>query len=92
VGDESLGPGTGRKRHPIFFKLGGVVHCEYESRALLNEAIEKLPARHRQVVDLYFFAGYRLRAVAPSLSVGKQRIAQLRDDAVEIVRDEVVSS
>jgi RNA polymerase sigma factor for flagellar operon FliA len=68
------------------------VYCEYESRALLQDAIEKLPLRHRLVVNLYFFSGYRLKTVAQKLSVSKQRVAQLRDDALEIVRDEVRSA
>ena len=70
----------------------GRVLCEHESRVLLREAIEKLPVRHREVVELYYYSGYRLRAVAQKLSVTKQRIAQLRDDALAIVRDEVVSA
>ncbi len=68
------------------------LYCEHEARAILRAALQKLPVRHRQVVELYFFSGYRLKAVARELSVTKQRIAQLRDRALEIVREEMISA
>jgi RNA polymerase sigma factor for flagellar operon FliA len=68
------------------------VYNAFESRATLYEAIAKLPPRHRQIVSLYYFAGYRLQAVARELSVTKQRIAQLRDAALERVREDLVSA
>ena len=67
-------------------------YAEYESRCRLRAALDRLPARHRQVVDLYYFSGYRLKAVAQRLSVTKQRIAQIRNDAVKLVRQEVLAS
>jgi RNA polymerase sigma factor for flagellar operon FliA len=68
------------------------VVCVRETQGSVRSAIRRLPARHRDVLGLYYARGYRLADVARRFSLTKQRVAQLRDRALETVRKKVAAS
>ena len=66
--------------------------CASETRSSVRVALGRLPHRHRELLGLYYAGGFRLADVARRMSVSKQRVAQLRDRALERVREEVFVS
>ncbi|MBD5655894.1 MAG: sigma-70 family RNA polymerase sigma factor [Candidatus Eremiobacteraeota bacterium] len=66
--------------------------CAHETEVSVRRALDRLPERHRELLGLYYGAGFRLEALANRLSLTKQRVAQLRDHALAKLRREVVAS
>jgi RNA polymerase sigma factor for flagellar operon FliA len=66
--------------------------CARETHGTVRSALRGLPARHRELLGLYYARGYRLADVARQFSLTKQRVAQLRDRALATVRDAVAAS
>lgn len=57
-----------------------------ESKQAVRGAIEKLPPRLRQVVDLYYREGRTLRDIGNMLGVTESRVSQLQSEAVQRLR------
>jgi RNA polymerase sigma factor for flagellar operon FliA len=68
------------------------VVCARETERSITLALDRLPARHRELLGMYYARGIRLAEVAERLSLTKQRVAQLRDVALASVREEVLAS
>jgi RNA polymerase sigma factor for flagellar operon FliA len=61
----------------------------------LKRAVESLPERERRIVDMHYFQGVQLKAIAVALGVSEPRISQLHARATKILRtwlDELESS
>lgn len=58
-----------------------------ELRSYLHDAIDLLPARHREVIAGYFLDGRASDEIAASLGVTASRVSQLRTEALEMLRD-----
>ena len=61
-----------------------------EMRAKIAEAIEKLPARQRQVLWLYYFEEMSLRAIGNLLGVTESRICQIHSEATKALRRQLL--
>jgi RNA polymerase sigma factor for flagellar operon FliA len=58
-------------------------HMEYEdTKALLAEAIDKLPERERLVISLYYFDSLTLKEIGVVLELSESRISQLHTKAI----------
>lgn len=57
-----------------------------ELKAAIKRAIEKLPPKHRLVMELRFFEGKRGNDVAEELGVTPSRVSHMIQDAIEKVR------
>lgn len=57
-----------------------------ELKAALKQAIEKLPPKHRKVIELRFYEGRRGNDVAAELGVTPSRVSHMIQDAIEKVR------
>jgi RNA polymerase sigma factor for flagellar operon FliA len=56
------------------------------ARQALAKAVESLPERERQIVDLHYFQGVQFKAIAVQLGVSEPRISQLHSRATKILR------
>jgi RNA polymerase sigma factor for flagellar operon FliA len=65
--------------------------CAVETRAAVRKALGRLPARHRELLGLYY-GGLRLEDLDQRFTLTKQRVAQLRDHALKTVRRQVAAS
>lgn len=57
-----------------------------ELKEAIKRAIDKLPAKHKQVLELRFYQGKRGNDIATSLGVTPSRISHMIQDAIEKVR------
>lgn len=57
-----------------------------ERRKLLARAIDKLPARERQVIALYFLEELNMKEIGEVLGVSESRVSQLRTQAIVRLR------
>lgn len=57
-----------------------------EMLGTLTEAIEKLPALQRKVVEQYYLDGQMLQTIAAELGVTEARVSQIRAEAVNAMR------
>lgn len=58
-------------------------NLEYEeTKAVLAEAIEKLPDREKMVVSLYYYDGLTLKEIGEVLGVSESRISQMHSKAI----------
>ncbi len=57
-----------------------------ELKEAVKKAIDKLPAKHKQVLELRFYQGKRGNDIATSLGVTPSRISHMIQDAIEKVR------
>ncbi len=55
-------------------------------QALLAGAVQRLGERERSVVEMYYFDGMNLAAIADRLKVTEGRICQIRGDAIDRLR------
>ena len=55
---------------------------ERERRARLAKAVDKLPARERQVVSLYYLEELTMKEIGAVMGVSESRVSQLRTQAV----------
>lgn len=58
-----------------------------EQRRLLAKAIDKLPARERQVIALYYVEELTMKEIGEVLSVTESRVSQLRTQAIVRLRN-----
>ena len=58
-----------------------------EQRRLLSRAIDKLPARERQVIALYYLEELNMKEIGAVLGVTESRVSQLRTQAVIRLRN-----
>lgn len=57
-----------------------------EMLGTLTEAIEKLPALQRKVIEQYYLDGQMLQTIAAELGVTEARVSQIRAEAVNAMR------
>lgn len=57
-----------------------------DTRAVLKDAIQKLPERSRQIILLYYFKGLNLKEIGRVLSLSESRVCQLHTDAIMRLR------
>lgn len=58
-------------------------NLEYEeTKAILGEAIEKLPDREKMVISLYYYDGLTLKEIGEVLGVSESRISQMHSKAI----------
>lgn len=58
-----------------------------ELKAAVKRAIEKLPPKHRHVIELRFYEGKRGNDIAAGLGVTPSRVSHMIQDAIEKVRE-----
>jgi len=61
-----------------------------ERSRLLRDAMTRLSATHRMVVQRYYFEGDTLQTIGDGLNVCAARASQIRKEAVDRMRDEIV--
>ena len=61
-----------------------------ELKAAVKRAIEKLPPKHKRVIELRFYEGKRGNDVASELGVTPSRISHMIQDAIEKVRQSLL--
>lgn len=59
--------------------------------AAVNEAIDKLSDREREVVDMYYRRGMKLKEIGEELGVTESRVSQMRSAAIKSLRRQVVA-
>lgn len=73
------------------YRIAEDVMIEEERRQMLYAAIEKLPRRDREVIQLLYGVGVRdamsLQEVAMLLGVTKERVGQIRDEALRKLKN-----
>lgn len=73
------------------YRIAEYVMMEEERRQMLYAAIEKLPRRDREVIQLLYGVGVRdamsLQEVAMLLGVTKERVGQIRDEALRKLKN-----
>ena len=73
------------------YRIAEDVMMEEERRQMLYAAIEKLPRRDREVIQLLYGVGVRdamsLQEVAMLLGVTKERVGQIRDEALRKLKN-----
>ena len=52
-------------------------------RDVLSGAMETLPPRHRQVINLYYTAGRTMREIGDSMGINESRVSQIHRAALE---------
>jgi RNA polymerase sigma factor for flagellar operon FliA len=52
-------------------------------RDVLTSAMQTLPARHRQVIDLYYTGGRTMREIGDSMGINESRVSQIHRAALE---------
>lgn len=62
------------------------------TRALLLEAVHRLPERDQVIVALYFFEGFTLAEIGQVLDVTESRVSQLRTRAIKALRAELAGA
>lgn len=55
----------------------------HEARELIHKALEALPARHRQVVLMYYSGDWSMRAIGRTLGVNESRVSQIHKSALD---------
>jgi RNA polymerase sigma factor for flagellar operon FliA len=55
-------------------------------RRALSRALERLPARERQVITMHYFEGAKLKTIGASLGVSEPRVSQLHARAIAQLR------
>ncbi len=55
-------------------------------RRALDRALERLPARERQVIKMHYFEGAKLKTIGASLGVSEPRVSQLHARAIAQLR------
>lgn len=60
--------------------LGGLISSENRQR--LYKAMEQLPARERQVLEMYYFHGKNLKQIGQEFSITESRACQIRKAAI----------
>lgn len=63
-----------------------------ERRALVHSAMERLPPRQRQVLQMYYDEGQTLRQIADILGVTESRVSQIHSEAIGRLRVLVAES
>ena len=56
--------------------------ADADMRAVMKDAIKKLPERLRQVILLYYFQGLKLKEIGEVLSLSESRVCQLHSEAI----------
>ena len=64
-----------------------VVMSVYNGSRHLEESIDDLPEREREVVRLYHEKGLTLRAIGSLMNVSESRIAQMHSRALKRIKD-----
>ncbi len=59
------------------------LRSEGEARQLLNEAIERLPTRSRELIQLYYKGGLTMREIGLHLKVNESRVSQIHRRSLE---------
>jgi RNA polymerase sigma factor for flagellar operon FliA len=59
------------------------LRSDTEARQLLNSAIERLPARSRELIHLYYRAGLTMREIGTRLKVNESRVSQIHRRSLE---------
>ena len=57
-----------------------------EQRLLLADAVDRLPARERQVIALYYVEELTMKEIAEVLGVTESRVSQLKSQAAARLR------
>jgi RNA polymerase sigma factor for flagellar operon FliA len=60
-----------------------------EITRILAQAVEELPGRERRVVELYYYEGMPMKAIASELIVHESRVSQLHARAVHRLRSKL---
>lgn len=81
---------TGLSLAETVFDRNDTPHAEFEKnqqRRLLAKAIDKLPARERQVIALYYVEELTMKEIGACLEVSESRVSQLRTQAIVRLRN-----
>lgn len=62
-----------------------------ELQAAVKKAIDKLPPKHKKVIELRFYEGRRGNDVAAELGVTPSRVSHMIQDAIEKVRQTLIN-
>ena len=62
-----------------------------ELKAALKRAIDKLPSKHKQVIELRFYEGKKGNDIAAWLGVTPSRVSHMIQDAIEKVRQSLAA-
>ncbi len=71
------------------------IHEQFDSKevkALIAEAVEKLPARRRQVFQMSRLEGYSRKEIAETLNISENTVRNQLTDAVEFIRDYITKN
>jgi len=63
-----------------------------EVKALINEAVEKLPARRRRVFQMSRLEGYSRKEIAATLNISENTVRNQLTEAVEFIRDYITKN
>ncbi len=64
---------------------------EQETRAILLEAVERLPERDRTVIALYYYEGLKFTEIAKVLDISEGRISQIHSEVLRQLRTRLVA-
>ena len=62
-----------------------------ELKAALKRSIEKLPPKHKQVIELRFYEGKKGNYIAAWLGVTPSRVSHMIQDAIEKIRQSLTA-
>ena len=63
-----------------------------ESVLSLHSGIEQLDDRERQVIELYYYKGLKLREIGEEMGVTESRVCQIRASAIRNLRKKILIS
>jgi RNA polymerase sigma factor for flagellar operon FliA len=64
---------------------------DQETRAILLEAVERLPERDRTVIALYYYEGLKFTEIAKVLDISEGRISQIHSEVLRQLRNRLVA-
>jgi len=59
--------------------------CEFEQKAMLRQAMARLPARNKLLLHLYYTHELNMKEIALTLSLTESRVCQLHKQSVEML-------
>jgi RNA polymerase sigma-70 factor (family 1) len=71
------------------------IHTQFDTKevkALIAEAVEKLPARRREVFRMSRLEGYSRKEIAETLGISENTVRNQLSDAVEFIRDYITKN
>lgn len=76
-GDESPDPASSPDTHPDH------ICSRRQLRELLDRLIERLPARHKQVIRLHYERHMTMKEIGTDMSVNESRVSQIHRSALQ---------